>query len=157
MASGYHMKQGRSRHTGSPQHLFALFLAELNVIILKIAPKFCFWSVHLRMSAGDTVAPTWEDISSVIAVTGQRQSAFSERASQVALVVKNPPSQCRRQKGRGFNPWVRKIPWRRAQQPIPVFLLKESLGQRSLAGHSPWGRRVGHNWSDLVHSVCLYA
>ena len=39
----------------------------------------------------------------------------------------------------GFDPWVRKIPWRRAWQPTPVFLPGESHGQRSLAGYSPWG------------------
>ena len=38
-----------------------------------------------------------------------------------------------------FDPWVGKIPWRRAWQPTPVFLLGESHGQRSLAGYSPWG------------------
>ena len=42
--------------------------------------------------------------------------------------------QCRRL---GFDPWVRKIPWRRAWQPTPVFLPGKSQGQRSLAGHSP--------------------
>ena len=36
----------------------------------------------------------------------------------------------------GFDPWVGKIPWRRARQPTPVFLPGESHGQRSLAGHS---------------------
>ena len=41
----------------------------------------------------------------------------------------------------GVNPWVGKIPWRRAQQPTPVFLPGESLGQRSLPGRSPWGRK----------------
>jgi len=39
----------------------------------------------------------------------------------------------------GFNPWVGKIPWRRAWQPTPVFLSGESHGQRSLVGYSPWG------------------
>ena len=29
--------------------------------------------------------------------------------------------QCRRGKGGGFSPWVRKIPWRVAGQPTPVF------------------------------------
>ena len=43
--------------------------------------------------------------------------------------------QCRRP---GFDSWVRKIPWRRKWQPIPVFLLGESHGQRSLAGYSLW-------------------
>ena len=45
--------------------------------------------------------------------------------------------QCRRQERCGLNPWVGKIPWRRAWQPTPVFLPGESHGQRSLAGYSP--------------------
>ena len=44
--------------------------------------------------------------------------------------------QCRRP---GFDPWLRKIPWRREWQPIPVFLSGKSHGYRSLAGYSPWG------------------
>ena len=40
-----------------------------------------------------------------------------------------------------FNPWIRKIPWRRAWQPTPVLLPGESHGHRSLAGYSPWGHR----------------
>ena len=39
----------------------------------------------------------------------------------------------------GFDPWVGKIPWRRKQQPTPVFLPGESHGQRSLMDYSPWG------------------
>ena len=46
----------------------------------------------------------------------------------------------------GFDPWVRKIHWRRKWQPIPVFLPRESHGPKSLEGYSPWGlKRVGHN------------
>ena len=37
----------------------------------------------------------------------------------------------------GFDPWVGKIPWRRALQPTPVFLPGESYGQRSLVDYSP--------------------
>ena len=36
-----------------------------------------------------------------------------------------------------FDPWVGKIPWKRAWQPSPVFLSEESHGQRSLVGYSP--------------------
>ena len=54
---------------------------------------------------------------------------------------KEPTCQCRRHKRCGFDPWVRKIPWRRAWQPTPVFLPGESHGQRSLMGYSPWGRK----------------
>ena len=41
----------------------------------------------------------------------------------------------------GFNPWVGKIPWRRAWQLTPVFLPGESPWTRSLVGYSPWGRK----------------
>ena len=43
----------------------------------------------------------------------------------------------------GFNPWVRKMPWRRAWQPTPVFLPRELHGQRKLMGYRPWGHKVG--------------
>ena len=49
---------------------------------------------------------------------------------------KEPVCQCRRHKRRRSNPWIGKIPQRRAWQPTPVFLPGESHGQRSLAGHS---------------------
>ena len=41
----------------------------------------------------------------------------------------------------GSIPGVRNIPWRRAWQPIPVFLPGEFHGQRSLAGYSSWGHK----------------
>ena len=41
----------------------------------------------------------------------------------------------------GFDPWVRKIPWRRKWQPTPVLLPGEFHGQKSLVGYSPWGRK----------------
>ena len=52
---------------------------------------------------------------------------------------KEPNGQCRRCKRCGFDPWVGKIPWRRAWQPTPVSLPRENRGQRSLAVYSPWG------------------
>ena len=50
-----------------------------------------------------------------------------------------------RHKRHGFNPWIRKIPWRRKWQPTPVFLPRKSHGQKSLAGQSVGSQRVGHN------------
>ena len=48
----------------------------------------------------------------------------------------------------GFDPWTRKIPWRREWLLTPVFLPPKSHGQRSLVGYSPWGyERVGHDWA----------
>ena len=40
--------------------------------------------------------------------------------------------------------------WRRKWQPTPVFLPGESQGRGSLVGCRLWGRRVGHDWSDLA-------
>ena len=72
-------------------------------------------------------------------------------ASQIVLVVKNPPANAGNMRSK-FHPWVRKIPWRRAWQPTPVFL----------PGESPWteepgelcsigSQRVGHDSSDFAH------
>jgi len=57
--------------------------------------------------------------------------------------------QCRRP---GFDPWIRKIPWRREWQPTPVFLPGKSHGQRSLVGYSPWG----HKESDVTEHEHFY-
>ena len=86
--------------------------------------------------------------------------------SNVELVVKNlpggtsdkePACQFRRCKRCRFNPWVKKIPWRRAWQPILVHLTGESHGQRRLVGYCPWGsQRVGHNWSDLAQHTAAH-
>ena len=41
-----------------------------------------------------------------------------------------------------FDPCVGKIPWSRKWQPTPIFLPRESHGQRSLVGYnSLWGRK----------------
>ena len=63
-----------------------------------------------------------------------------------------PVCQCRRHKTCRFDPWVRKIPWRRAWQPAPVFLPGESHGQRSVAGYRPWVGTESHNWSYVAHT-----
>ena len=65
---------------------------------------------------------------------------------------KELPCQCRRSKRLGFDPWVRKIPWRRAWQPTPVFSPEESHGQRSLAGYSLWGHKESDTAERLTHT-----
>ena len=54
------------------------------------------------------------------------------------LSGKESACQCKRP---GFDPWVRKIPWRRKWQSTPVFLTRKSHGQRNLVGYSPWGSK----------------
>ena len=51
--------------------------------------------------------------------------------------------KCRRCR---FNPWVRKITWRRKLQPTPVFSPGKSPGQKSLEAYSTWcHKRVRHD------------
>ena len=61
--------------------------------------------------------------------------------------------QYRRRRRHSFHLWIRKIPWRRAGQPTPVFLPEESHGQRSLAGCSP----RGHKESDTAERLRMCA
>ena len=56
---------------------------------------------------------------------------------------------CRRCRRLRFNPWIRKLPWRRKWQSAPVFLPGNSYGQRSLVGYSQWGRKE----SDMSQSL----
>ena len=58
--------------------------------------------------------------------------------------------QCRRCRRQGFDPWVGKIPWRRKWLSTPVFLPRESHGQRSMVGYSPWGRKESHTTKQLT-------
>ena len=82
----------------------------------------------------EAINDLWQSI--ILEVSREEEVGFPGGTSG-----KEPACQCRRPKRLRFNPWVRKIPWRRAQQPIPVFLLGEFHRWRSLAGYSPWGRK----------------
>ena len=59
--------------------------------------------------------------------------------------------ECRRP---GFDPWVRKIPWRRAWQPTPVFWSGKFHAQRSLVDNSPWAR--GRKESDMTERLIFW-
>ena len=78
-----------------------------------------------------------------------------ERASQGVLVVKNPPASAGDLRDTGsrhrFNPWVRKILWRKKWQLTLVSLPGKFHGQRSLVGYSPWG----HQESDTTDYLSL--
>ena len=53
---------------------------------------------------------------------------------------KESSCQCRRLRRCGFNPWVRKIPWRKKWQPTPVLLPGKSMNRGAKqATYSPWG------------------
>ena len=77
-------------------------------------------------------------------------------ASQVALVVKNPPANAGDIRDRGSIPRSGRFPWRRAGQLTLVLLPGESHGQRSVVGYSPQAtcHRVGH---DSSNPACMQA
>ena len=72
---------------------------------------------------------------------------------QVVLSDKESTFQCM---GHGFDPWVGKIPWRRAWQPTPVFLPGESHGERSLAGYSWWDLKESETTERLNNDIYIH-
>ena len=70
------------------------------------------------------------------------------------LSGKESVCQCRRYKRLGFDPWVRKIPWRRKWQPIPSSLPGKSHGQENLVGYSIWGHKES-SWLS-IHTAEMF-
>ena len=53
--------------------------------------------------------------------------------------------------------WVRKIPYRRKWQPIPVLLPGKSHGQRSLVDYCPWYHQESDTTERLYfHVIYIY-
>ena len=74
-------------------------------------------------------------------------------ASQVALVVKNPPANLGDIKDRGHKRslgCVRKFPWRRAWQPTLILAWRISWTEKPARVWSIWSERVRHNLNDLT-------
>ena len=109
-------------------------------------------------------------VSTMVYVLDTDTPMSKPHVNQFAMVTKGFPSgsagkepacQCRRCKRRGFNPWVRKIPWRKKWQPTPVFLPGKFHGQRSLVVYIPWGRKESdatecrHTYLSIKHSINL--
>ena len=71
------------------------------------------------------------------------------RASQVELVVKNPPANAGDITDEGSIPESERSPGGGQWQPTPLFLAGESHGQRSLEDYSPWGCK-GSDMTELL-------
>ena len=76
---------------------------------------------------------------------------------------KESTCQGRRCKRLRYDPWVRKIPWRRKWQPTPVFLPGKFYGQRSLAGYSLWDHKkpdttegLSATWEYYRQCCCVH-
>ena len=72
---------------------------------------------------------------------------------------KEATRQCRKHKRCRFNPWIRKIPWTRIQQPTPVFLAGKSREPGGL--YSPQGCKESDTTEATQHvgllAVCVCA
>ena len=66
---------------------------------------------------------------------------------------KEPACQCSRCKRCRFNPWVGKIPWRRARKLSWWILCIEEPGSLRSIGF----QKVGHNWNNLAHTYRVKA
>ena len=75
----------------------------------------------------------WTGRPGVLRFTGS-QRVRQDWETELNWVVKNPPAKPGDIKRCKFNPWVRKIPWKRARHPTPVFLPGEFHGEQNLAG-----------------------
>ena len=81
-------------------------------------------------------------------------------ASQVALVVKNPPANTGDIRDSGSIPGSGRFPGGGPGNPLQYSCLENPHGQRSLTGCSPWGSQrlehdgvTKHNTKSLVYSL----
>ena len=89
--------------------------------------------------------------SYVLALTGT--ALFSFLGAMIINRGKELTCQCRSNKRHRFDRRVRKITWRKAWQPTPVFLAGEWHGERSLTGYHPWGHRESDMTEATQHST----
>ena len=100
----------------------------------------------MRLPAGDQgSAGTWraaQEVGGRFKKTQLLKWRLSIDGGQWRSQASRGPQQWRTRlpsQRRGFDPWVRKTPWRWKWQPTPVFSPGESRGQRSLGAHTVRG------------------
>ena len=129
----------------SPEFNMAAHVFVLTDSILSITSQCC-WDITLssdRLDENISINPLLCDL-------GPLSPLWPFVGFPDGVGGKESACQCRRH---GFDPRVRKIPWRRKWQPTPVFMPGKSHGQ-SLVGHRPWGcKRVRCNWATNQQQV----
>ena len=79
----------------------------------------------LHLTSVGSGQPSWPPLAHSINTAPRVESAYQSRIHR----------SC------GFDPWIRKIPWKRKWQPTLVFLPGKFHGQKSLAVYSPWDHK----------------
>ena len=139
--------------------LFAFFFS----LITTFPFKFLHWQIFFLLTVGGN--------HSILLAYGNILAKWN-RLTIITIFLKYAPTrgipcgkestcQCRRHE---FDPWDRKIPWRRKWQPTPVFLPGNFQGQRSLVcGVSrvrhDWGLNNNPVWGSccfVLHRVCFW-
>ena len=122
-----------SQHTESDPLLPSVSLPQSNTGHLPLAlelllPNLQLDSMFLPLSPWQCIC----HIGAIVTLFKNWSSHVTPKDFPIAQTVKKISLQCRRPR---FDPWVRKIPWRREWQPTPVFLPGEFHRQRSLVGY----------------------
>ena len=92
---------------------------------------------------GNRRATLWGALEQGCLLAGSDCTApVQSRASQVALATKNLLANAGDVRDSGLILGLRRFAGGGHGNPLQVFLPGESHGQRSLAGYSPWGRKV---------------
>ena len=105
---------------------------------------------------------TWRTTVHGVAESRARASASAHTYAHVCVYMGFPGGargiesacQWKRCRRRGFDPWVGKIPWRRAWQPTPVFLPRIPWTEEPGGLQPIESQRFGHDWSNLA---CIHA
>ena len=120
--------------------LFVVFMVSfaMQKLLSLIRPHlFTFGFIFITVGGGSSTLWYWIHLPSWIWEALYAKWLFGKSTEEFDLrqggsVVKKA-CQCRRHRRCGFDPWVRKIVWRRKWQPTPVFLTSKFHGQRGLA------------------------
>ena len=75
-------------------------------------------------------------------------------ASQVALVVKNPPANSGDLRDMGWIPGSGRSPREENGNPLQYSCLENPQGQRSLVGYSPWVLKE-RDMTEAIEHACM--
>ena len=110
-----------------------------NGVSLRVNKRVWNAVIRCRLKSDRMILVCFQGKSFNITVIQFYVPTTDAKEAEVDASGKEPACQCKRHKRLGFDPWIKKIPWRRKWQPTPVFLPGKSHGQWSLAGYSPCG------------------
>ena len=96
---------------------------------------------RLPSKGSHRVGHNWSDLAAAAA-------AIPLRASQVVLVVKNPPAHASDERDAGSIPGLGRSPRRGHHNPLQYSCLENPMDRGAWRGKSIGLHRIGHKWSD---------